>query len=113
MERVAKAVKTLSAARDNYETTRKNYESAQKCYKSAQECYVSALNDYELALRGYISAEEDMASLDKYYGSDLWRQDLADDEAGLLPPDLKRGVLSEDGVWNLMVDARRLLNRIE
>ena len=27
---------------------------------------------------------------------------FADDEAGLLPKDLKRGVLSEDGLWNLL-----------
>lgn len=30
--------------------------------------------------------------------------DFADDESGLLPKDLKRGVLSEDGIWNLLAD---------
>ena len=48
--------------------------------------------------------KEDIAELSKYYGSELWRQDLAADEAGNLPPDLKRGVLSEDGIWNLLAD---------
>ena len=28
------------------------------------------------------------------------------DETGKLPPDLKRGVLSEDGIWNLLADYR-------
>ena len=37
-----------------------------------------------------------------YYGSDEWKQDFADDEAGILPKDLKRGVLSEDGIWNVL-----------
>ena len=36
-----------------------------------------------------------------YYHSPLWLQDLDDDRAGLLPADLKRGVLSEDVVWDL------------
>ena len=40
--------------------------------------------------------------LAEYYGRDEWKQDFADDEAGRLPKDLKRGVLSEDGLWNLL-----------
>ena len=40
--------------------------------------------------------------LAEYYGSDEWKQDFADDEAGLLPKDLKRGVLSEDGICNVL-----------
>ena len=52
--------------------------------------------------------KEDIAILDEYYGSELWKQDLADDEAGRFPKDLKRGVLSEDGIWNLLSDYRDL-----
>jgi hypothetical protein len=50
--------------------------------------------------------KEDVAELSKYYGSELWKLDYAADEAGKLPPDLKRGVLSEDGIWNLLSDYR-------
>ena len=50
--------------------------------------------------------KEDVAELSKYYGSELWKLDFAADEAGKLPPDLKRGVLSEDGIWNLLSDYR-------
>ena len=53
--------------------------------------------------------KEDVAELSKYYGSELWKQDFAADEAGILPRDLKRGVLSEDGIWNLLSDYRDLL----
>ena len=52
--------------------------------------------------------KEDIAILDDYYGSEDWRQDFADDEAGRLPKGLKRGVLSEDGIWNLLSDYREL-----
>lgn len=40
--------------------------------------------------------------LDYYHG--LWRVDFELDERGALPSDLKRGVLSEDGVYNLLTD---------
>ena len=53
------------------------------------------------------------ASRSAYYGSDEWKQDLADDEAGRLPQDLKRGVLSEDAVWNLQEDNRELIARMK
>lgn len=61
-----------------------------------------------VALDKWETAQDDITALSEYYGSDLWRQDFADDEAGLLPADLKRGVLSEDGLWNLLVDVREL-----
>ncbi len=54
------------------------------------------------------SPEEEAALREKirllgaYYGSAEWKQDFADDEAGLLPGDLPRGVLSEDGIYNLL-----------
>jgi hypothetical protein len=77
------------------------------------------------------AVKEYVAELSKYYGSELWKQDFAADErqrvgdgnrealatdrdartlgmAGKLPPDLKRGVLSEDGIWNLLSDYREI-----
>ena len=45
---------------------------------------------------------ETARALDSYYGSSAWRRDLAADEAGLLPSKLKRGVLSEDGLYDLL-----------
>ena len=46
--------------------------------------------------------QEAIRILAEYYGSDDWKRDFADDEAGLLPKELKRGVLSEDGIWNVL-----------
>ena len=59
------------------------------------------------------AVQEDIAALDKYYGSDEWKQDFADDEAGLLPADLKRGVLSEDAIWNLLADCKELNKKVK
>jgi len=40
--------------------------------------------------------------LREYYESPQWREDFEADEAGKFPKDLKRGVLSEDGIYNLL-----------
>lgn len=80
-----------------------------------ERCLVSAsaaVKRLEAALDRYESVRQAIAALDEYYGSDLWRQDLADDEAGLLPENLKRGVLSQDAIWNLLADVRTLATRL-
>ena len=73
----------------------------------------AAVKRLEAAFDKWEDAQEAIAALEEYYGSDLWKQDLADDEAGRLPVDLKRGVLSEDGIWNLLTDARDLTSRLK
>lgn len=65
------------------------------------------------ALDKYQTAQEAIATLSAYYGSNEWKQDFADDEAGLLPAGLKRGVLSEDGLWNLLAEVRELEKRLK
>lgn len=72
-----------------------------------------AVINLSAALEEYEAVQEDIKALDEYYGSKEWKQDFADDEAGQLPADLKRGVLSEDGIWNLLSDARELNNRLQ
>ena len=73
----------------------------------------SALKRLSSALDKCEEAQEDIAALNDYYGSDLWKQDFADDEAGRLPKNLKRGVLSEDGIWNLLEEHRELQKRMK
>ena len=73
----------------------------------------SAVINFSAALDKFVEAQQSIAALSDYYGSDEWKQDYADDEAGLLPADLKRGVLSEDGIWNLLADNRELMNRMK
>ena len=57
----------------------------------------------------YTEAVESIETIDDYLVSDEWQQDFNDSEAGKLPKDLKCGVLSEDGIWNV-VDTSRELN---
>lgn len=73
---------------------------------------LAAVKWLDSALEKYEAAQEAIAALSEYYGSDLWKQDFAADEAGLLPEGLKRGVLSEDGIWNLLTDCKELDRRL-
>jgi len=45
---------------------------------------------------------EKLRLLEEYYTSGQWREDYEADENGQLPPDLKRGVLSQDGLYDLL-----------
>ena len=70
---------------------------------------VDALN---AALDGYEKAREQIDRLEAYYTGEEWRKDFEDDEEGRLPADLKRGVLSEDGIYDLLEDDREVLVRL-
>ena len=72
----------------------------------------TAMKRLEAALDKWEAVQEDIAALEEYYGNDLWKQDFADDEAGLLPADLKRGVLSEDALWDLLTACKELKERL-
>ena len=65
------------------------------------------------ALEDFAKVQESIKALEAYYGSKEWKKDFRDDENGLLPSDLKRGVLSEDGIWNLLDDIRELKERMQ
>lgn len=43
-----------------------------------------------------------LAALRAYYEGGLWLRDYELDEQGLLPPELKRGVLSQDAVYDFL-----------
>ncbi len=47
------------------------------------------------------------------YASRQWKDDYAMDEAGEFSGNLKRGVLSEDGIYNVLERNKELLERIE
>lgn len=72
-----------------------------------------AVMNLSAALDDYAEVLTSIRELEKYYGSDDWKQDFADDEQGLLPQDLKRGVLSEDGIWNVLTDNQDLHARMK
>ena len=60
------------------------------------------LENLEEALDAFEGIQDDVKELAAYYEDDDWREDFEADEAGRLPRDLKRGVLSEDGLYDVL-----------
>ena len=48
-----------------------------------------------------------LSELTAYYESPQWLADYQADEQGVFPPDLKRGVLSQDGIYDLLWEIHR------
>lgn len=71
-----------------------------------------AVENLTKALAEYRSIQKELQELSEYYNSDTWLKDFEDDCAGKLPANLPRGVLSEDAVYNLLVENQCLLTTI-
>ncbi|MDQ0153458.1 hypothetical protein J2S20_002178 [Moryella indoligenes] len=56
--------------------------------------------------------QPEIRKLEEYYQSPQWKEDFEMDEAGRFPERLKRGVLSEDGIWNMLERNRELRERL-
>ena len=80
-----------------------------EAYLDASEKVIRQLSD---ALDMYEENQKALTKLFAYYGSTLWMKDYEDDEAGKFSPDLKRGVLSEDTVYNMITDHHELILRM-
>ena len=66
----------------------------------------------EDALKAYADIQPDLRKLEKYYASAQWKKDFEADEKGRLPAGLKRGVLSEDGIFNVLERYRELKEKV-
>ena len=80
-------------------------------YESLMERLERAVAAAEEAAAPTGEAASLAAELEAYYAGPEWREDFDADEAGQLPPELRRGVLSEDGVWNLLERVRAIRER--
>ena len=77
----------------------------EKCLDDSRK----AVDSLAHALEMYRDVLGKLRELSSYYDSEQWRKDFEDDEAGRLPSDLKRGVLSEDAVYDLLSNNREIL----
>ena len=71
---------------------------------------LARISAYEVLLNHVLTAEHpsdvDLRALAEYYECPLWRKDYEDDEAGRIPPSFKRGVLSEDAIYDVLSGAK-------
>ena len=65
----------------------------------------------EEAVDEYEDFKSEIDALKEYMASGQWKEDYEADEAGQLPSGLKRGVLSQDALYNLLNDADQIVAR--
>ena len=81
-------------------------------YEEIMDRAEQAARQLEDALDGYERVQDDLKALESYYTGPAWKADYAADEKGRLPADLKRGVLSQDGVDHLLERYQDLRERM-
>lgn len=70
------------------------------------------IKELALILEKYATCQKDIQELDKYYGSDDWYQDVDSYDMKLLPKDIKAGILSEDAIYDLLDNNKRMAIRL-
>ncbi|MBR0195957.1 MAG: DUF4298 domain-containing protein [Paludibacteraceae bacterium] len=76
------------------------YNELQAALAKTAHSTAPAAKQQALASRQTLQPQID--KLAAYYQSDAWKADFHADELGFLPSDLPRGILSEDGIYNLL-----------
>ncbi len=71
-----------------------------------------SISNLEKALDDFTKNINELALLNKYYGSKEWFKDKDDYEKGKIK-NIKAGVLSEDAIWDLDEKTRDLINRMD
>ena len=80
--------------------------------ESILEKATQKMDALEKKIEEYEAFQAEIRKLEEYYTSPQWKADFVADEAGQYPDKLKRGVLSEDGIWNMLERNRELLRRL-
>ncbi len=112
LEHATRAINQLTEALNLYGQALENYNQAFETYKNASDSLKQAQNIYQMALDTYQIAQPALKALEDYYTGHEWQQDYEADEAGQLPPDLKRGVLAQDTLWDLLARNNHLRNHL-
>ena len=67
------------------------------------------LGELDMAIEEYNDFKDELATLKDYMESGQWKKDFEADEAGLVPKDLPREILSEDGLYDLLSGADKII----
>lgn len=82
-------------------------------YEEICDDAIEKVSNLQKALDEYQRILPKFNELKEYYQSPLWRKDYQDDGNGLIPQNLKRGILSEDGICVLLEDELEVLNQMK
>jgi CCR4-NOT transcriptional regulation complex NOT5 subunit len=70
------------------------------------------MDNAEAQPEALLEYQSEIKRLEEYYTSQDWKDDFELDEEGLLPSDLKRGVLSEDEIYDALEWNKELLEEL-
>ncbi|MDO4637251.1 MAG: DUF4298 domain-containing protein [Lautropia sp.] len=70
--------------------------------------WAELLPGLQLAQQQWQQARERLQVLRQYYFEGEWRSDFAADEAGRIPDGVRRGILTEDTLYNAFIAEREL-----
>lgn len=73
---------------------------------------LEAQDSLEKEVEKYKSLQDKVKKLERYYSGKQWKEDYSMDERGEIPADVKRGVLSEDGIYNMLERDREIMELI-
>lgn len=73
---------------------------------------IKKMDTLEKNIAEYKDFQSEIEKLEAYYTSRQWKDDCVMDGEGKFPEKLRRGVLSEDGIWNMLERNKELINRI-
>ena len=73
----------------------------------------AAMKNFSESLERYHKVQGKVYTLSEYYSNGQWRQDFEDDEAGKIPCNIKRGVLSEDALYDFLTENDSMLEHAE
>ncbi|MBQ2582567.1 MAG: DUF4298 domain-containing protein [Erysipelotrichaceae bacterium] len=90
----------------------KQIERIEEMEALMDECS-AGMKDFQKSLRKFSALQKKIDLLEEYYFSPEWRKDYEDDEAGKIPQEVKRGVLSQDGVYDLLGENDEIMKKLE
>jgi N-acetylglutamate synthase-like GNAT family acetyltransferase len=68
----------------------------------------AALRQLKEAMDNYASCQKDLDELRGYYEGGAWQKDYEADERGEIPTGLRRGVLGQDALYDLLAETDRM-----
>ena len=100
------------AAQDGQDTVSDGQDKAADGTEPGPDKLEEAGYRYAMAGQAFMDAQRSIWELSAYYGSQDWWDDFHASENGELPDDLKCGVLSEDGVYNVLSENDELIKQM-
>ena len=73
---------------------------------------IKAIKEFEKALEKFVKAQDEINKVSTYYGSETWFSDVEENDSGIIPQNVKVGILSEDIAYDMLMENRELAIRM-